>query len=160
MNTSIITPKNKERILNIAEHYLSWFYQLDLAEAMMGERKRVKAVEYHLPRLVNRNQLTAVRHGRRLAYKYGRKNSHLKNTLQHDLMCTQIILKFLLHGEGEIVGERFFQEDKDTWGLVPDWAVLFKNTVLLCEYSTADNFSRKNLMRRKIKQYKKYLPVF
>ena len=160
MNNSTITPKNKERILVIAEHYLSWFHQRDLAEAMTGERKRVKAVEYHLPRLVKSKQLTAVQDSKRLAYKYGRQNGKAKTHLKHDLMCTRCALKFLLQGEGEIVNERFFQESKELFGLVPDWAVLFRRSVLLCEYSTADNFGRKRLMKRKIKQYKNALPIF
>ena len=131
-----------------------------MVEAITGERKRLKAVEYHLPRLVESKQLTAVRDGKRLVYKYGNKNGKAKTNLKHDLMCTQIILRFLLQDEGEVVNEQFFQESKDIFTLIPDWAVLFRRSILACEYSTANNFSRKPLMRQKIKQYKKALPIF
>ncbi len=160
MNNNTYYPSNAQKILVYAENHLSWFYQQDLAEAITGERKRVKAVEYHLPRLVKKKKLTAVRDGKRLAYKYSGQEGKSKTNLKHDLICTKLILKFLLQGEGEVVAERFFQESKGRFGLVPDWAVLFKNSILLCEYSTADNCSRKRLMKNKVKQYKKRLPSF
>jgi hypothetical protein len=160
MKQSIIPLNNKAKILAIAQHYLSTFHQLDMAEALTSERKRVKAVEYHLSRLVKSKRLTAVRDGKRLAYKYGGKRGNLKSKLRHDLACTQLILKFLARGEGEVVAERFFLESKDAFTLVPDWAVLLEDSVLLCEYSTADNCGRKRLMQKKIEQYQHNLPAF
>ena len=148
---------NSAKIMQAAEHHLLWFEQLDMAEWLTGDRKRVKAVEYHLPRLVAQEKLLAVRYDRKLVYRLNHAQCNGAGHLTHDLMCTQIILRFAGQDAGEIVSELFFLEEKKLFGCVPDWAVLFPSLVLLCEYSTGDNFRRTRTMRGKLKAYRHYL---
>lgn len=37
--------------------------------------------------------------------------------------------------------------------MVPDWGVIIKNKMLLCEFSTRDNFSRAAVIRTKMRNY-------
>lgn len=149
---------NRSKILCAAEHHLLWFDQKDLAEWLTGARKRKKFIEKELPQLVAEKQLKKVRHGRKLVYRFNRPRLHYGTThLEHDLMCTKLIIKFGTQAIGEIVSELFFLEQKERFLSIPDWAVLYPNMVMLCEYSTSDNFRRKNLMRKKLKAYRKHL---
>ncbi len=75
-------------------------------------------------------------------------------------MCTQLMLKFQKLCGVEIVSERFFQQARNWFQPIPDWAALCRHTVLLCEYSTNDNFSRTALMKKKLVQYRTYLYQF
>lgn len=143
-----------------AEYHLLSFDQTDMAEWLTGSRKRVKAVEYHLPRLVAQQKLLAVRHGRKLVYRLACAHPDGAYHLKHDLMCTKIILRFGALADVEIVSEMFFQEEKDRFGCIPDWAVRFPSIVLLCEFSTADNFRRIRLMQQKLQAYRRYVPRF
>ncbi|MBK8903128.1 MAG: hypothetical protein IPM53_18215 [Anaerolineaceae bacterium] len=149
---------NRSKILCAAKNHLLLFTQKDMAEWLTGSRKRVKAVEKLLPQLVVKKKLKAVRYGRKLVYRLN--HPRLQNGithLEHDLMCTKLIILFGAQEIGEIVSELFFLEQKEQFCCVPDWAVLFPNMVMLCEYSTSDNFRRTHLMRKKLKAYRKHL---
>ena len=142
------------------EHHLLWFDQKDMAEWLTGERKRVKAVEHHLPRLVAQDKLIAVRYGKKLVYRVNRPHYNGVHHLAHDLMCTKLMILFGTQKAGEIVSELFFLEEKERFGCIPDWAVQYLSMVLLCEYSTADNFRRTRIMSQKLQAYRKYLSRF
>jgi hypothetical protein len=70
------------------------------------------------------------------------------------------MIRFGTQKAGEIVSELFFLEEKERFGCIPDWAVLYLHLVLLCEYSTADNFRRTRTMSRKLEAYRQHLPRF
>ncbi|MAU01488.1 MAG: hypothetical protein CL608_30475 [Anaerolineaceae bacterium] len=149
---------NRSKILWAAEHHLLLFTQKDMAEWLTGSRRRKKFIEKQFPQLVTEKKLKAVRFGKKLVYRLN--HPHLRNStshLEHDLMCTKLIIRFGVQEIGEIVSELFFLEQKKLFGCVPDWAVLYPNMVMLCEYSTADNFRRTKLMRGKLKAYRQHL---
>lgn len=155
------THHNQSTILLAAEHHLLWFDQKDMAEWVTGTRRRVNAIEKYLPRLVERKKLKAVRYRKKLVYRLN--HPHLRNStshLEHDLMCTKLMIRFGAQETGEIVSELFFLEQKKLFGCIPDWAVLYPNMVMLCEYSTSDNFRRTRLMRQKLRSYRRYLDRF
>lgn len=155
------THHNQSTILLAAEHHLLWFDQKDMAEWVTGTRRRVNAIEKYLPRLVERKKLKAVRYRKKLVYRLN--HPHLRNStshLEHDLMCTKLMIRFGAQETGEIVSELFFLEQKKLFGCIPDWAVLYPNMVMLCEYSTSDNFRRTRLMRQKLTAYRQYLSRF
>lgn len=108
--------------------------------------------------MVAEKQLKAVRYGRKLIYRLNHPRlRHRTNHLEHDLMCTKLITRFGAQEIGEIVSELFFLELKQLFNCIPDWAVLYPNMVMLCEFSTSDNFRRKHLMRKKLTAYRKNL---
>jgi hypothetical protein len=43
---------------------------------------------------------------------------------------------------------------------VPEWGVIYDGKILLFEYSTADNFRRTMLMKKKVAQYIESIPRF
>ncbi len=157
----IHTPNNRSKILCAAEHHLLWFSQKDMTEWLTGSRKRMKAVETHLPRLVAEKKLKAERYEKKLVYRLN--HPRLRNGtphLEHDLMCTKLMIRFGTQDTGKIVSELFFLEEKERFKCIPDWAVLYPNMVMLCEYSTSDNFRRTRLMRQKLRSYRRYLDRF
>lgn len=151
---------NQFKILCAAEHHLLWFEQKDLVEWLTGSRKRLKVVEYHLPRLVANGKLTAIRYGKKLVYRINHPQLVGSSHLEHDLICTKLMIRLGAHDEGAVVSELFFLEEKEQFRCIPDWAVLYPSMVLLCEFSTADNFRRTRLMCKKLKAYRQYLSRF
>ena len=150
--------KNQIKIKVAAENHLLWFSQKDLTEWLTGSCKRKSSVEKSLPKLVTERKLKARRHGKKLVYRVNHPCLRSGPThLEHDLMCTKLILRFGRQEWGEIVSELFFLEQKERFGCIPDFAILYPNMVMLCEYSTADNFRRTKLMRSKLKAYRKHL---
>lgn len=144
------TTTNTKKILKAAEALL-WFDQKDMAEFLTGRRRRVKFVEYQLPRLVEREKLKAERYERRLVYT---KRSGHTDLIPHGLTCTRILLKLLKARAGEVVPESFFKRATESFGLVPDGGLLYPSGLLLFEYCTADNFGRTYLMKRKLGAYR------
>jgi hypothetical protein len=160
MYKNMSSQKTEQKILIGAENHLALFTQLDMAEYLTGQRVRAKSVEYNLPRLVKSKKLLSYRVGRKLVYSFQNKQSNQFKHIQHDLMCTQIMLKFQKLCGVEVVSERFFRQSRNWFQLIPDWAVLCRHTVLLCEYSTQDNFNRTALMKKKLAQYRTHLFQF
>lgn len=149
---------NRSRILCAAENNLLWFTQKDLTEWLTGSFERKRFVEKLLPQLVAEKKLKAARHGKKLVYRLNHSQlRHGTSHLEHDLMCTQLIIRFGKQERGEIVSELFFLEQKERFACIPDFAVLYHKMVMLCEYSTADNFRRTKLMNGKLKAYRKHL---
>lgn len=152
---------NRSRILCAAEHHLLWFDQKSLTEWLTGSRDRKNYIEKELPKMVAEKKLKAVRYGKKLVYRFN--HPRLRNGtahLEHDLICTKLIIRFGAQDSGEIVSELFFLEQKERFGCIPDWAVLYPAMVLLCEFSTADNFRRTHLMRQKLRSYRRYISRF
>lgn len=160
MKPNITLQKTSEKILIGAEHHLTYFTQLDMAEYLTGQRKRVKSVEYHLPRLVADGKLVSCKYGRKHIYAFKSKQGIQFNHIRHDLICTQLMLKFQKQCHVEVVSERLFREARSWFYIIPDWAILLSKTVILCEFSTHDNFSRTSLMKKKLTHYRTHLHKF
>lgn len=129
--------------------FFLWSEATDFTAWFTGEWKRWKRTEYNLPRLVQKRALKAVRYGHKLVYTVpGNKTADI----EHGLICTKSLLRFKLSKEGQFISESFFR--KTSFGSVPEWAVIYGPKMLLFEYSTADNFRRTRLMKRKLNQYR------
>lgn len=151
-----LTPTQQE-YLKVAEYFL-WAEARDFTYWFTGMWKRWKRTEYNLPRMVEKGALTAVRHGNKLVYSAGKKRASYLADIEHGLICTKSLLRFKASKEGEFISESFFRTIN--LGSVPEWGVIYDNTLLLFEYGTADNFRRTRLMKKKLTQYKKALPRF
>ena len=142
----------QKEMMKLAEVFL-WAEAMDYTVGLVGEEKRLKKTEYNLPRLVEKGALLAVRHGKKLVYTIPNKRTKYSADIDHGLICTKSLLKVLSTSQGEVVSERFFRKMK--FGVVPEWAIIFPlRTILLFEYSTADNFRRQRLMKSKVRKYK------
>lgn len=147
----------QEKYREVAERLL-WATQKDFTCWFTGEWKSWKRTEYNLPRMVEKDALTAVRHGKKFVYSAGKKRANNTADIEHGLISTQALLKFKLAREGEFISESFFR--KTGFKSVPEWAVVYGKTILLFEYSTADNFRRTLLMKKKVNTYSKELQRF
>jgi len=155
MNVSTLTP-NESAYLKVAE-CLVCAEALDFTEWFTGERKRWKRTEYTLPRLVYKRLLQTEPFGRKLVYALPGTKSHYQGRLRHDLSCTRIILKLSVTGE-EVISERYFRQQ--AFRPVPDGGILFDHSLLLFEFSTAQQFKKKAEMRRKMRAYRRHLSKF
>ena len=143
---------HKKEILNAAR-FLLWFTRLDLAEFLTGERKRVKFIEYYLPKLVEEGRLFVGRYRKNNVYTIRNKKSDSPSDIEHGLTCTEILLRILRSYDGyELVSERFFKSKN--LGVVPEWAIIFPTgAMMMLECSMAGNFGRTKLMREKVRRY-------
>lgn len=141
----------RKKILELAEVFL-YAEARDFIEGLKGHRRRMRAIEYNLPYLVREGKLQAIRYGHRYVYRLPQRRRFLAHDIQHGLVCTKALLAFLHCRQGQLVSERFFRQMK--FGAVPEWGMLFSSGMLLFEYSTADNFSRRRLMNTKLRQYR------
>jgi hypothetical protein len=145
----------QQKYLEVALLFL-WAEAADFTAWFTGEWKRWKRTEYNLPRMVDKGALKGVRHGKRLAYTVPGKRGRYAADVGHGLISTKALLRFKLSGDGEFVSERTFREIGAK--SVPEWALIRPSrTMLLFEYSTADNFRRGQLMRKKLAAYRKHL---
>lgn len=151
-----LTP-TQEEYRKVAEYFL-WATQRDFTCWFTGEWKQWKRTEYNLPRMVKKNAITAVRHGKKLVYSVGKKRANNTADIEHGLICTNSLLRFKLSREGEFFSESFFRAIN--LGCVPEWGVGYGDSILLFEYSTADNFRRTRLMKKKVKQYTQSMDRF
>lgn len=132
-----------------AQDFTCWF---------TDEWKPWKRTQYNLPRTVEKGALTSVRHGKKFVYSVGKKRANNKADIEHGLICTKSLLKFKLARDGKFISEKFFRTIK--LGSVPEWGVKYDDQLFLFEYSTADNFRRTRVMKKKIKQYVTSIPRF
>jgi hypothetical protein len=84
----------QEEYLKAAEYFL-WAEAKDFTEWFTGERKRWKRTEYNLPRMVKKGALIAVRHGKKLVYTIPTKRTKYKADIEHGLVCTKALLRFV-----------------------------------------------------------------
>lgn len=149
-----LTP-TQEEYRKVAEYFL-WAEARDFTYFFTGEWKRWKRTEYNLPRLVKKGALTAVKCGRKLVYSTGRGKIDNTADIEHGLICTKSLLRFKASKEGDFISENFFRTLN--FESVPEWGVIYDNVLLLFEYSTADNFRRTLLMKKKLASYKRTIP--
>jgi hypothetical protein len=151
-----LTPTQLE-YLKAAELFL-WAEAQDFTCWLTGQWKPWKRTQYNLPRMVKKGALTAVRHGKKLVYSVGKKRANNKADIEHGLICTKSLLRFNMARNGEFISEKFFRTIN--LGSVPEWGVIYDGKILLFEYSTADNFRRTMLMKKKVAQYIESIPRF
>jgi hypothetical protein len=127
-------------------------------------RDRLKMVEYWLPRLVKRRKLKARKikgHANKLFYALPGTDGRNVSKMEHGLKCTEALIRFHLSEPGEYISERDFRAMR--FKPVPEFAVRYgpiHPTILLFEYSTADNFRRKSMIDKKIRSYVRSLDKF
>lgn len=151
-----LTPTQKE-FRKVAEYFL-WAEAKHFTYFFTGQWKRWKRTEYNLPKMVEKGALTAVRYGKNLVYSVGSKRAGNTSDIEHGLICTESLLRFRDSKHGEFISESFFRTLN--FGSVPEWGVIYNNTLLVFEYGTADNFRRTLLMKKKLAQYKTAVPRF
>ena len=137
--------------LEAAELFL-WAEQLDYSCWFTGEWKRMWKVEHYLPRLVKKGILRTAWLDKRLIYTLKGRPNKDTYAVAHGLMSTKALLYFKQSKPCKFVSERFFRDAG--FGAVPEFACLYDKSMILFEYSTADDFRRVYRMKKKIKQYK------
>lgn len=142
---------------------LSWAYLFHWAYAsdfrrVFGLEKRNKAIEYNLPYLVKKKKLKARRWEHSLIYSMPGTKGTSDYSILHGLHCTDALIRFHLSKEGVYISERHFKAMKAK--VVPEWGIVYGDVLLLFEYSTADNFSRKKMIGRKLDNYRQTLDWF
>lgn len=141
-----------------------WAEQKDYTAWQTGEWKRWKRTEYTLPILVKRKKLKAVRYGNKLVYTLpGYRKSRAKaEEIEHGLICTKALLRFKMSVKSEykVISEKFLRSMQ--FKAIAEWGINFprSKTMILFEYSTADNFSRRGTMMTKLKRYRDQLGLY
>lgn len=146
-----LTP-TQEEYRKVAELFL-WATQRDFTQWFTGEAKPWKRTQYNLPRMVRKGALTAVRYGKKLVYSTGKKRAGNTADIEHGLICTESLLRFKSARVGDFIPESFFRTIN--LGCVPEWGVIYGNTLVVYEYCTFDNFRRTRLMKKKVNTYRK-----
>jgi hypothetical protein len=126
---------------------LSWATQEHYKLLLGGHCERHRRTEQILPRLVKRGKLVSRRWGKKLAYAVPR----IKNSpLEHGLGCTETLVRtWLSDPEGSIIQEKDFRG----LGSVADWGIKYSESLLLCEFSTENNFDGARIIKTKISKY-------
>jgi hypothetical protein len=126
---------------------ISWAYQEHYKMLLKKETGRHRRTEQILPRMVDRGFLVSRRYGKKLAYVVPR----LKNTsIEHGLGCTETLVRMWLSDQtGEIIPEKNFRG----MGSVADWGIRYDDSMLLCEFSTENNFNGAKIIKTKITKY-------
>ena len=110
-------------ILDLAD-LLLWFTRKDLVEFLTGSReRRVKFVEYQLPRLAKDKKLFRIKRDGNYKYSKRTKRGDYTADMYHGLLCTKALLKFKKSIDGEFVPESFFR--KKRLGAVPEWGLIY-----------------------------------
>jgi hypothetical protein len=137
---------------------LMWAYTRHIVLWFTGEEKRCKRIEYNLPRIVDKGGLKVFKEGQKFVYTLPGNKANDTAHMEHGLICAECLLRFKLSQTGEFVSERFFREFN--FKPIPEWAVKYDKGIILFEYSTADNFRRSQLMKKKVQQYQQNLHQF
>ncbi len=116
-----------------------------------AEDRRCKRIEYNLPKIVQKGGLRVFQDGQKHVYTLSSNRTQNTAKMEHGLVCAECLIRFKLAKEGEFISEMFFRQKG--FCPIPEWAVIYGNTLLLFEYSTADNFRRTKLMKAKVHQY-------
>jgi hypothetical protein len=147
------------RILE-AVRLFRWITQKLLRLYFSGEAKRIKALEYLLPKLEGEGKLVSLWHRGEKVYSMPRKNQVLPVSLDHEIACTDVLIRLgrCRVGESQILPERSFRG----FGIVPEGGIRYskeRGTMLILEFCTESNFAHGGVMKSKITRYKKYLPA-
>ena len=153
---SIITEDN---ILS-AVRMFRWVTRSSLLLYFGGREKRIKALEYLLPKFEREGLLDVVWHRGEKVYSIARKKSVKPVSMEHEIACAEILCRLwrCRMEEGEIFMERAFRG----FGIVPEAGIRYseeRNTMLLFEYCTFSNFTHGGTMKSKLTRYKMYLPA-
>jgi hypothetical protein len=129
-----------------------------LEEFFYGKERRSKALEKILPELEREGNLKSIRHKGSKVYYLPRKNGKRTNNIEHEVACTQSLLRFwrCRPEESEIMPERVFRG----FFIVPDFGLRFsesRGTMLLGEFCTEKNFNHGGVVKSKITRYTKGL---
>ena len=133
-----------------------WAEAMDFTAWFTGEWKRWKRTEYNLPRMVDKGAMVQKKYAKKLVYSVPKKRGGYSGHIHHGTVCTNALLRFKTSKEGNFLPERLFRQIG--FGAVPEWAVIFNQIIILFEFSTADNFRRRAIMKKKIDQYRASLP--
>lgn len=126
---------------------ISWATQDQYKMLFTADLKRHRRTEQIVARLTKRGELVSQRWGKKLAYAVPR----MKNApLEHGLGCTDTLVRIWRSDpRGTIIQERFFRG----LGSVPDWGIKYGEGLLLCEFSTENNFNGARIIKTKITKY-------
>lgn len=133
---------------------LHWFTRVHLMLWFTGQRrKRVKWIEYNLPRMVAKRLLRESRHKGRKVYTAWSNPMHV----EHGVVCSEALIRFVqANSNCTLISENACRTEK--FGVVFEWAALYPNrTMLLFEYCTEDNAGRSGLVTRKVNLYRRHL---
>ena len=136
-----------------------WVWRSTLEMYFGGGEKRIKALEVMLPALERDGRLLSERQGGEKIYWITRRDKGKPTSIVHEAACADILVMLwrCRMGEGEIVPERTFRG----FGIVPEAGIRYseeRNTMLIFEYCTQQNFTHGGVMKSKITRYIKYLP--
>lgn len=127
-----------------ARHYAAWF---------TGTWRRHKRTEQILPRLVKQGKLRRLRWGKAYVYAVPRISRGTKKNIAHAIACTEAEVR-CKRGDlsGQVIPEKAFRG----LGVVPEWGIRYpkRQTLLLFEYCSRDNFSRARLVESKLTRYR------
>jgi len=144
------------KYLEVADLFL-WGRQIDFTAWFTGLwSPRNKRTETILPQLERMNVIHSKWYSGQKVYTTSKRES--ETHIPHGLVCTKALLRFKFSGGGEFIPEGFFREKR--FKAIPEWAVKYEKNMILFEYSTADNFRRKRMMKDKIKSYEQELDKF
>jgi hypothetical protein len=149
---------NERRILE-AVRLFRWITQMLMRLYFSGQVKRIKALEELVPTLEREGKIVAVWHKGTKVYSMPRKNKVLPVSLDHEIACTDLLIRLwrCRVGESQIIPERSFRG----FGIVPEGGIRYaeeRGTMLILEFCTESNFAHGGVMKSKITRYKKYLP--
>ena len=118
-----------------------------------GSAGRHKRTEVMLPRLVREASLRVFRQGKYFVYVIPRI-SRGEYHLDHKLACSEGLVRFWRSDmQGVVVAERFFRG----LGCIPEWGIIYDNSILLYEYCSPDQFSRGRKVESKVVNYDQHL---
>jgi hypothetical protein len=129
-----------------------------LEDFFYGKERRSKALEQILPEMERAGSLKSIRHKGSKVYYLPRKNGRMTNYLEHEVACTEILIRLwrCRMEESEIMPERAFRG----FYIVPDFGLRFsesRGTMLLGEFCTERNFNHGGVVKSKITRYIKGL---
>jgi hypothetical protein len=152
-------PTIEENDVLRAIRLMRWVSRSTLEMYFGGWEKRIKALEVMLPALECAGRIFSDRHAGEKIYWISRNDKAKPLSMEHEKACADILVRLwrCRMGEGEIVPERVFRG----FGIVPEGGIRYseeRNTMLVFEYCTRQNFTHGGVMKSKITRYLKFLP--
>lgn len=152
---SIATQSNVLKVVRL----LRWVTRQVLILFFSGDEKRIKALETLLPKLEREGKLSVEWHKGEKVYSMPRKKKIKPVSMDHEIACADILVRLwrCRMEEGEIFPERAFRGI----GIVPEGGIRYsedRNSMLIFEYCTLQNFEHSVVMKSKLTRYKRYLP--
>jgi hypothetical protein len=137
---------------------MHWATMSHLLFRLTGQfEKRMKSLEYNLPRMAKKRLIKETWWEGRKVYSI----SHPARLVEHGVACTECLMRFIsARGEYAIISEDSFKEQR--FGVIPEWGISWPHeaTMLLLEFCTADNATRSGVVSRKVNLYRRSLHKF